>query len=74
MTRRDLSFRAPPSAEIAADATAPNPGVVGATVWSTSAAVTLTWDGSAWRAPAAGGGGGSYTPSMEVIHAALLSF
>lgn len=55
MTSRDYSFQAPPAMAIAVGATTPNPGVVGATVWSTTANKILVWSGSAWTDPGGAG-------------------
>jgi hypothetical protein len=55
---KNLNFQSPPSLAIAADAISPNPGAVGVQIWSTVAAAMLTWNGTSWTAPAAGGGGG----------------
>lgn len=41
---KDLSFRGPPSLAIAENATTPNPGINGVTIWSTSSLKTLYWD------------------------------
>lgn len=60
MTRSARNFWAPPSLPIAASAATPNPGVVGATVWSTTTQSLLVWSGSAWMpigATASGGRG-----------------
>lgn len=48
MSNRSLDFFAPPSAAVAEGATTPDPGLTGATVWSTTAGRMLVWDGSAW--------------------------
>jgi hypothetical protein len=48
MGNRFRDFFAPPSMAIAEGATTPNPGLTGATVWSTTAGRPLVWDGSAW--------------------------
>lgn len=44
---KDLSFRAPPTAAIALNATTPV-GELGAVVWSTTTASKLTWNGAQW--------------------------
>lgn len=52
MARRSLAFNPPPALPIMAGATAPNPGGIGATVWSTTELRLLHWDGSEWVAQA----------------------
>ena len=50
MTRRDLSFRSPPSLSIAETATVPNPGFNGAVAWSTLQNRAMVWNGVFWSA------------------------
>lgn len=48
---KSLSYLSPPQLAVASGATTPNPGVVGATLWSTLEQRALVWDGSAWAFP-----------------------
>ena len=54
MVTKALQFRAPPALSIAEGAGAPNPGILGVSVWSTTLAKTVYWTGTAWTAGAAG--------------------
>lgn len=47
--RKDLQYRAPVSVAIAANATTPDPGVVGVIVYSSTLGCPVIWDGTAWR-------------------------
>ena len=49
MTTRQLSFQAPPSLALAVGATTPNPGVAGATAWSTTLGKLVAWNGTSWQ-------------------------
>jgi hypothetical protein len=66
MTRAARNFWAPPSLPIAASSATPNPGVVGATAFSTITQSTLYWTGSAWLplGGVAAGGRGMTTVSF----------
>lgn len=48
-----------PALAVAADATTPAGSYVGQTIYSTTTNSLLSWNGSAWKAQAAAGGGGS---------------
>lgn len=52
MARRSLAFAPPPALPITAGASVPDPGGIGATVWSTTELRILHWDGSVWVAQA----------------------
>jgi hypothetical protein len=51
MTTQNYTFQAPPALAVAIGATTPNPGIVGVSVWSTTASATLTWNGTSWQMP-----------------------
>lgn len=53
---KNLNFQAPPALAIAEGAAAPDPGIVGVSVWSTTLGKPVYWTGAAWTAGAAGGG------------------
>ncbi len=53
---KNLNYQAPPALAIAEGATTPNPGLLGATVWSTTLARPVYWSGALWTAGPAGGG------------------
>lgn len=52
---KNLNFQAPPALAIAEGAAAPNPGIVGVSVWSTTLGKPVYWTGAAWTAGAGGG-------------------
>jgi len=49
MARQSLAFAPPPALALGAGATEPDPGGMGATVWSTVEARVLVWDGTEWQ-------------------------
>ena len=49
MGKAAYTYEALPAVPIAVGANAPDPGVMGATVWSTVANCMLCWDGAGWR-------------------------
>lgn len=53
MTIQQVSIVAPVSRAIAAGATTPNPGYLGAEVWSTTTNTMMRWNGASWQASAA---------------------
>ncbi len=58
---KGLSYRSPPIVAVAENATTPT-GVLGSTIWSTTANKLLVWDNTGkWAATATGGGGGGIT-------------
>lgn len=58
---KGLSYRTPPLMAVAENATTPT-GVLGSTIWSTTANKLLVWDNTGkWAATATGGGGGGIT-------------
>lgn len=65
MTTRQLSFKGLPQLAIAAGTSAPNPGIAGVQIWSTTANSILVWDGDSWETVGSGGGGSTLT-TVEV--------
>jgi hypothetical protein len=61
---KQLSFEGPLALPISAGSNTPNPGHLGASVWSTTEEATLEWNGSLWFKPAVAG---SQTPTTKVM-------
>ena len=69
MTRQALGYQAPVAYAISEGATAPNPGLPGVQVWSTTTNSLMVWGGATWNAIGGGGGGGAITltQAMNVL-------
>lgn len=57
MARQSVGYQAPVAYAISEGATAPNPGLPGVQVWSTTTNSLMVWGGATWNA--IGGGGGA---------------
>lgn len=68
MARQFHTFPALPRQAIAAAATSPDPGKLGAQVWSTVEGCPLSWNGASWQMEgAAASGGGFYVPERLAL-------
>ena len=66
---KEVSFQSPLSLAIAEGATTPNPGFVGARVWSSTLGKPVYWTGTAWTAKATASGA---TSSIQYNNAGTL--